>query len=315
MRVVKNTLSFKKNSRRPLVLALGNFDGIHRGHQSLLNYVVAQSKKLGGQPAVFTFQEHPQHILHPTHAPENLQSFGQKMSFFKSLGIQVCFVQKFDSAFSKLSAEHFVEKVLVRQLGVREICLGYNARFGRGRSGDADLLRKLGKKLGFEVFQAEPVVWRGSPVSSTATREAVRQGKMDLAAGLLGRSWSLEGRVIRGDGRGKKIGFPTANLDAGSFVCPAQGVYAACVRVASGKKNYPAAVNVGTRPSFGEKKTIRIEAHLLNFKADLYGKKIEIFFVKKLRSEKKFASADLLGKQIKKDIQKTRAVLKKSKKK
>jgi len=316
MRVVEKIASFKKSSRRPLVLALGNFDGIHRGHQCLLNYVVAQSKKLGGQPAVFTFQDHPQHVLHPAHAPENLQSRDQKMSFFKSLGIQICFTQKFDRAFSKLSAEHFVEKILVGQLGVREICLGYNARFGRGRAGDADLLRKLGREFGFEVFQAEPVVWRGSPVSSTATREAVRHGKMDLAAGLLGRSWSLEGQVVRGDGRGKNIGFPTANIKPGNFVCPAKGVYAARVRVANQKKIYSAVVNVGVRPSFqtGDS-SVHIEAHLLNFRSSLYGKKIEIFFVSRLRHEKKFSSAGLLTRQIKKDIQKARSVLKKNKQK
>jgi riboflavin kinase/FMN adenylyltransferase len=310
MRILEKTSSFKKGGR-PLVLALGNFDGIHRGHRRLLDYVVTQSKKMRGKAAVFTFQEHPQHILHPEHAPENLQSREQKMQFLKSIGIKLCFFQKFDREFSKLSAERFVEKILVKQLGVREICLGYNARFGRGRQGDADLLRKLGARFGFEVFQAEPVVWRGSPVSSTAVREALRHGKIKMASELLGRHWSLEGKVIRGDGRGWQLGFPTANLDAGSFVRPAKGVYAVRVRVGKEKKLCNAVVNVGVRPSFISATEVCIEAHLLDFKSNLYGKKIEVFFIKQLRLEKKFSSAELLKKQIRKDIQRAVAILKK----
>lgn len=309
MRILEKTSSFKKDGR-PLVLALGNFDGIHRGHRRLLDYVVAQSKKMRGKAAVFTFQQHPQHILHPEHAPENLQSSGQKMKFLKSIGIELCFFQKFDREFSKLSAERFVEKILVKQLGVREICLGYNARFGQGRQGDADLLRKLGARFGFEVFQAEPVVRRGSPVSSTAVREALRHGKIKMVSELLGRHWSLEGKVIRGDGRGRQLGFPTANVDAGSFVRPAKGVYAARVRIGSEKKLHDAVVNVGVRPSFVGSAGVCVEAHLLKFKSNLYGKKIEVFFIKQLRLEKKFGSADLLKQQIRKDIKRAQAAFK-----
>ncbi len=308
MQVFEKTSPYKKDSRRPLVLALGNFDGIHLGHRHLLDYVVRRARQLGGRAAVFTFQEHPQHILHPEHAPENLQSRGQKIRFLKSIGVQVCFFQKFDRVFSKLSAERFVETVLVKHLGVREICLGYNARFGRGRQGDADLLRKLGAKFKFDVFQAEPVAWRGSPVSSTAVREALRHGQMNLAAGMLGRNWSLEGKVVRGDGRGRKIGFPTANLEIGEFVAPARGVYAAWIKIGNQIKR--AAVNVGTRPSFREDDDLRVEVHVLDFKKNIYGKKGEVFFVKRIRAEKKFESAELLQEQIHKDIKKIRLVLK-----
>ena len=143
MRVIENISAFQKNFKKPLVLALGNFDGIHQGHQKLLDYVVSQAAQLRGQAAVFTFREHPQAILHPEHAPENLQSLEQKMNSFRERGIEICFLQHFDKHFAAVSAQDFVKKILVKRLGVREICLGFNARFGRGREGDADLLRKL----------------------------------------------------------------------------------------------------------------------------------------------------------------------------
>lgn len=291
------------------MLALGNFDGVHRGHQRLLRYVVRQARDERGCAAVFTFQQHPQHVLHPEHHSENLQSLDQKLQFFKNFGIEICFLQKFNRSFARLSAKDFVKRVLIKKLGIQEICLGYNARFGRGRQGDADLLKQMGKSEGFRVFQAEPVLWRGNPVSSTAVREALRQGKMDVAAGCLGRFWSLEGTVYRGDGRGRQLGFPTANLDLGEFVQPARGVYVAQIQIAKQTRMHDAVVNVGTRPSFGGAERVCVEAHVLNFKQNLYGKKIEVFFIKRLRNEKKFSSSELLKKQIFKDIQKARFVL------
>ncbi len=329
MRIFKVTASFKKITKRPLVLALGNFDGIHRGHQKLLDYVVSQAKKLHGCAAVFTFQEHPQAILHPEHAPESLQALEQKLALFRARGIEISFLQNFDSRFSMLSAEEFVKKILVKQLGIREICLGYNARFGRGREGDADLLRKLGKECGFKVFQARPVAWRGVPVSSTAVRKAVHAGKMNLAAQLLGRPWSVAGIIKRGSARGEKLGFATANMDLNKYARPAFGVYAVHVllhNIASAPKAQPAqrrsasgltqpafcngVANFGLRPTFGGTVKPVLETHLFNFKKNIYGKKIEVFFVKRLRNEKKFTSKEELAKQIQKDIRAAKVALK-----
>lgn len=316
MQVFERTASFKKKSHRPLVLALGNFDGIHLGHQELLNYVVSQAKRVQGRAAVFTFREHPQAVLHPLHAPESLQSLDQRLELFRRQGIEVCFLQHFDRRFAALSADDFVKKILVKQLAIREICLGYNARFGRGREGDADLLRDLGKSYGFEVFQAKPVVWRGTPISSTAVREAIRAGKVDLAQSLLGRSWSLVGKVIRGAARGKKLGFPTANIELNGYVRPAFGVYAVTAReiLKTQKKAgnlLKGVANFGLRPTFGGMEKPVLETHLFDFNKNIYGKKMEICFVRQLRKEKKFNSLDSLKKQIQKDIQSAKKKLNK----
>ena len=320
MLVVQKTTGFKKDPKRPLVLALGNFDGIHLGHQNLLDYVVKRARQIKGRAAVFTFRKHPQAVLHPLHAPENLQSLEQKLKIFRLRGIEVCFLQDFDRRFSTLSAEGFVKKVLVNQLAIREICVGHNARFGHGREGDADLLRQMGPSEGFDVFQSKPVLWRGAPVSSTAVREAVHQGKFDLAAHLLGRPWSVSGVVCKGEARGKKLGFPTANITLNEYAQPSLGVYAvrgaffAASEKSSRVNRYDGVVNFGNRPTFSEKIQPVLEVHLFNFKKNIYGKKIEVFFVKRLRDEKKFASAEELKKQILKDIQSSKLALKKKQK-
>ncbi len=315
MRILDGTESFRSHPQKPLVLALGNFDGIHQGHKRLLDYVVEQAHAVKGQAAVFTFRNHPQQALHPQHAAENLQTLEQKLAMFKECGIEICFLQRFNKKFSVYSAEDFVSKILVKRLGIYEICLGYNARFGRGRAGDADLLKTLGKEFGFKVCQMKPVMHAGLPVSSTAVREAVRQGRMERAAGFLGRPWSIVGRVVRGKAKGRGIGFPTANLQLKDYVQPAQGVYAVGGRVLAhaSKKLMPGVLNYGTRPTFEKKKAAVLEAHFLNFNGRLYGKKIEIFFLKHLRQEKKFDSAEALKKQIRKDIQAAGRIFKKQK--
>ncbi len=311
MRVLEKIKAFRSNPKRPLVLALGNFDGIHLGHKRLLDYVVRQAKEINGQAAVFTFREHPQRVLHPEHAPESLQSTDQKLMIFKECGIDICFLQKFSRKFSALSAEDFIEKILVKQLGTKEICLGYNARFGRGRAGDADLLRALGLKFGFQVCQMKPVMRGGSPVSSTAVREAVRCGKVERAADFLGRPWSVAGKVMKGKSRGHKMGFPTANLKLGDYVQPARGVYAVYAQLFNSPKTRLSGVlNYGIRPTFGGARDACFETHLFDFKKNIYKKKIEIFFLKRLREEKKFSSELALKKQIKKDIQRAKSTLK-----
>lgn len=310
MRVFKNSLSFKKGPKRKIVLALGNFDGIHLGHQKLLDYVVQQAEKLNARPAVFTFREHPQAVLHPAQAPERLQLLDQKLKFFRDSGIEICFLQHFDRNFSSLSATEFVKKILVNRLGIQEICLGYNARFGHGREGDVDLLRKLGKEYGFKVFQAKPVVDQGTPISSTVIRNLICEGEMKHAAKLLARPWSVAGKVKHGKKNGKKIGFPTANLDWKGYVRPALGVYAVLVKQAGTKKVLKGAANFGFRPTWGASTQPVLEVHLLNFKKNIYGKEIEVFFMKHLRNEKKFESAESLKQQIQKDIHQARKIFK-----
>lgn len=310
MRILNRAESFRKDPEKPLVLALGNFDGIHRGHQRLLDYVVRQAKRIGGRAAVFTFREHPQSILHPGHKPESLQSLQQKLDFFREAGIEVCFLQRFTKKFSSLTAQDFIKKILVQKLGVREICLGYNARFGQGREGDADMLREFGSRLGFEVCQMEPVTLRGTPVSSTLVRESVRRGDMAQAEKFLARPWSARAKVAHGAARGKKLGFPTANMDINGYVSLPYGVYAVAAQTLSkkgaGRRFLKGAANFGVRPTFGKTPKPLLEAYFFDFHGNLYGKQIEVFFLKKLRGEKRFSSPAELKAQIQKDAQAAR---------
>ncbi len=320
MRILSD-FKFAPKNARPLVLALGNFDGVHLGHQSLLARVTESARSQNGIAAVMTFREHPQHVLHPTSKPPLLTSLEHKLFLLKENGVELCFLLAFTTEFSSMDPETFVRDVLVRQLEVKEVYLGHNARFGRNREGDADLMRRLGRELGFAFYQLEPVQAAGDMVSSSRIRTLVREGKLEEAEICLGRKFSVFGNVVKGAGRGSKIGFPTVNLEVASEILPPLGVYPVQVReltAETGASEDPlkagpwlsGVLNYGYRPTFDEavKKAVP-EAHLFDFNGDMYGKNLEIRFYPRLRAEMTFPDISALKNQIQTDIQRARQVL------
>ena len=312
---------YEQDPHRPLILALGNFDGVHLGHQQILKSVARQAKKRGGIPAVLTFSEHPQRVLHQTGKPPLLTSPQHRLFLFEEQSVEVCFLIHFTLALSKVTPERFVEEWLVKQLAVKEVHLGYNAHFGSGRSGDCRLMKKLAGPLGFDFYEVEPVKIGGEFVSSSLIRQAVQQGDLSRAAECLGRPFTLFASVVRGKGWGRKLGYPTANLKAHSEVFPPRGVYPVEVRERSfrlrpaetkDKFNYEidaarewrrGILNYGIRPTFSSGSAAEVaEVFLFNFKGDLYGKTLEVRFYSRLREEKEFRSSEELVKAIQQDV-------------
>jgi riboflavin kinase/FMN adenylyltransferase len=289
-------------------VAVGNFDGVHRGHQALAAAALEEARRLGGTAAVLTFDPHPARVLQPGRAPSALMTLDQKAEVLAALGIHHLAVLEFTPEVAAQDAGEFVRGVLSGALGARVVVVGANFRFGRGRAGDAALLEGLGRTLGFAVRVVEPVLHDGEPVSSTRIREAVEQGAMERAAALLGRDYVVDGQVVKGDARGRALGFPTANVDPVNETLPARGVYACWFRVAGEERRWPAAVNVGQRPTF-QGQGLSVEAHLLGFSGDLYGKEARVSFVQRLREEQRFDGVEALRAQIEKDIARARAVL------
>lgn len=288
---------------RGATIAIGNFDGVHRGHQAL----IAHAKSLGGRLAVLVFEPHPQEFFRPDSPRFRLTPFRAKARLLEQYGVNTLFALHFDAAFASLSADDFISKVLVEGLGARQIIVGEDFQFGKGRTGNLDLLRQRGQELGVKVTTFD-LVGEGatSKISSTRIREALREGKPDIAAGLLGHAWTVEGRVESGDQRGRTIGFPTANVSLEGYLEPALGVYA--VRVEVGGNKYDGVANFGRRPTF-DKKDVLLEVHIFDFAGDIYGQQIVVSFMKFLRPEMKFPGLDALKSQIQKDCQQARAVL------
>lgn len=284
------------------VMALGVFDGLHLGHQVILRRVVARARENNGCAVLVTFEPHPQKVISPADAPLLLQTSTQKQELLAALGIDLLVIIPFTRRLSLYSPREFVEKVL-QPSGVREIYVGQNFRFGHKRAGDFNQLKVLGKELGFEVFSTEPVCFRGARISSTRIRSHLQEGRAALARRLLGRPYQLVGTVVRGAGRGKGLGFPTANLKPENELIPATGVYAS--RIHYQQAVYVAATNVGYRPTLygaAEKEAV-VEIHLLNFDGNLYGRSLRLDFCLRLREERKFANIDALKRQMQKDIQ------------
>jgi len=313
MRIIPDLRKHKGFSSRPVILALGNFDGFHLGHQKLLRYVVQQARKHHGLAAVLTFPEHPHSMLHPGRKPLMLTSIKQKLFYLARAGIDLCFLQSFTKSFSKMSSQDFVEKLLVKKLHIREICMGYDAHFGRGREGDTALMERLAKKNGFLFRKMNPVLVTGKPVSSSRIRGFLIKGKIEKAGECLGRPFSLFGRVVRGKGHGFHLGFPTANLEVHSDVMFPLGVYVAAGRFLpramprsrGSSKWLPGVMNFGKRPTYPKAETPCpvLELHLLGFKGKIYGKAMEIALHRFIRPEQKFCSEEALKARIRKDVQ------------
>jgi riboflavin kinase/FMN adenylyltransferase len=288
------------------VLTLGNFDGVHRGHQAILQRVADVAHANGGEAVAMTFSPHPVAVLRPEHAPPVLTSLRDKIRLIAACGVDVLIVQHFTAAFAALSAETFVERFVVERMQATKVVVGHSVSFGHARRGDAQLLATLGGRLGFDVEVVGPVRVDDHVVSSSAVRQAVAAGNVALATMLLGRPHRLGGPVVRGRQRGAALGFPTANVDVRIGMWPPDGVYA--VRVQRGDRWLDGVANIGTNPTFGAAPRT-LEVFLFDFGDDLYGERLTVAFIERLRGEITFTSVEALVAQIRRDADDARALL------
>ena len=281
-------------------LALGFFDGVHPGHQAVIKKAVDEAKALGAVPAVITFKEHPR-ALTLGKSPPLLTLPDQRLEICEELGIEAALLLSFTEELCRLAPADYVQQVLVESMGACSLSVGFNHRFGRNRIGTPELLAELGKDMGFSVHVAPEVDIEGGPVSSSRIREALASADVDLARKLLGRAYAVHGKVVRGDGRGRSIGFPTANIEsADELIIPARGVYSGFCRLQDGK-TYACIINVGLRPTFVDTNLSRTEVHIFDFNEDIYEQFMTVRFNHFIREERKFSGIDELKAQIAKD--------------
>src|SRR5438132_8641794 len=298
---ILRSISELERLRGPLFLAIGVFDGVHRGHQAVISTSADHARAADGTPVVVTFNPHPEKVLRPEHAPHLLTATEHKIALIRNLGVRHLLIIAFDKTFAATEPEGFVQQLVTSSKPLRQICVGHEWSFGKNRRGNLELLKKLGAQSDFNVVGIPPVTVNGQLVSSTTIRRAVESGDLRKAAEMLGREYTVLGTVVRGDDLGKKIGFPTANLSAHNEQFPPNGVYFAEARLEG--VAYPGVVNLGYRPTVSSSKTERIlEIHLLDFDRDIYGKDLELRFIRYLRPEKKFENVDALVHQIERDV-------------
>jgi riboflavin kinase / FMN adenylyltransferase len=290
---------------RPVCAAIGVFDGVHLGHQRVLAQILTDAAQHQGVSVVVTFDRHPNAVVRPDNVPPLIYPLDKKLDVIASLGVEAAYVIRFDKAFSQIPGEQFV-RGLAHDFGqINSICVGDGFMFGARRSGNVALLRQLGGELGFALHALPDVELDGQSVSSTRIRDTVRAGDFTLAGRMLARPYALRGTVIQGQGLGRKLSFPTANLDITGLLTPPPGVYAADAQIAGAR--HRAAVNIGHRPTIhSADPQLHVEAHLLDFDGDLYGQALELVFLKKLREEKKFPTPAALRSQIAEDVKQTR---------
>jgi riboflavin kinase/FMN adenylyltransferase len=286
--------------QRPTVLTLGVFDGLHLGHQLIMTTVAERARAIGAVPTVITFDPHPRAVLHPESAPPLLQTFDQKIEALGILGIEQTIIIRFTQEFAQIRAEEFLRDVIGERLQAREVYLGRGFAFGHNREGNIDLLKRVSNQLGFHADEVPEVRLRGQRISSSRVREVLAQGKVNLARRMLGRPYGVEGRVVRGDERGHRLGFPTANLVPQNRVIPLGGVYITATLIDNEWRR--SVTNIGTRPTFEMDSEPLVETHVMNWSGDLYGDVVRVRFLHRLRAEKKFESVDQLRQQIETDI-------------
>ena len=289
-------LSIGAEQSAATVATIGNFDGVHRGHQIVLKKVLSKSKALGMPSMVIAFEPSAKEFFLRSHAPARLTSFREKFGLIKDLGIDRFVCLSFNHVLAKMHPETFVRDILNTGLGVKHLTVGDKFYFGKDRKGDYELLKRMGNDLGFSVENTESFIVNEDRVSSSSVRDHLANGRLDLAEQLLGRMYSMSGRVIHGDHRGQSIGFPTANIPIKRRFSPVSGVFAAKVKIENGTEAFGVA-NVGYRPTVAGTRT-QIEVHLFNFSQTLYGKHLTVFFSKKIRAERKFDSIEELKNQI-----------------
>jgi riboflavin kinase/FMN adenylyltransferase len=282
------------------ILALGNFDGLHRGHVKIIERIQRSALEHRGTSIVLTFDPHPPRVLRPDKAPSLLMTKAQKIDALAKAGVQGVAVVRFTYEMSRWEPERFVRAVLSDWLRVVEVWVGADFLFGRDRSGNFSLLRSLGAHLGFRVEKIDPVRYKDFVVSSTRVRRLVSEGRVDEAGALLGHHYSIGGTVVEGARRGRELGFPTANIASGNELFPPHGVYATTLTVDG--IVHPSVTNIGMRPTFGVEQTATVEAHVLGATLDLYGRDVRLAFVQRLRDERKFPDVDALQQQIAADV-------------
>ena len=287
------------------IVTLGNFDGLHLGHQALIAGAVADAKKLGVLSVVLTFEPHPLKVLAPDRAPKLILAHKDKLEMLRSMGVDVVAVQPFDLSFAKVEAEDFVCDLLVGRLKTRKIWVGKDFRFGRGRKGSVDDLVRWGGDRGFETAVVEPVLVNGDRVSSSRIRELLASGRVSDAKAMLGRFHFVSGRVVEGQQRGKDLGFPTANVASRTELLPADGIYATLFR--RGARTHLSVSSIGLNPTFGAGPRT-VESFIINFDENIYGEEVRLSFVERLRAEAKFSSVDDLVAQIRQDVGNAEAI-------
>jgi riboflavin kinase/FMN adenylyltransferase len=287
------------------VAALGNFDGMHRGHQALLAEVCRRASAINGTPVAVIFEPHPAQVLRPDKAPPLLMTLDQKLAALAGAGLGGVAIVRFNHDVSRWEPEAFVERVLLKWLNVAEVWVGENFLFGRDRTGTFTLLRALGQDRGFRTEKIDPVLYKDFVASSSRVRRLLAEGRVDEAAACLGHPYAISGVVVRGDGRGRQLGVPTANLATENALLPAHGIYATRVEVDG--VWHPAVTSVGIRPTIGDNK-LTIETFLLDGEHDLYGTRMQVAFVQWLREERKFDDLQALTVQMHRDIDDARLI-------
>jgi len=305
--IIRGLEELRVRPPRP-VITIGNFDGVHLGHQALFAKTLERARAIQGTSLAVTFEPHPMRVLRPAVNLPLITPLAQKLELMDEAGLEVTLCLRFDQHFARLSADDFVDKLLVSRLGAAEVVVGYDFAFGHKGLGDLELLAAKGEKHGFAVHVVGPVMVDGRPVSSTRVRQEVAAGDMEAARRLLGRHYQVAGRVVAGHGRGgRMLGFPTANLKVTDELLPGPGVYAVLVELADGRL-IKGANNIGDNPTFADG-GLNVETHLLDFEGDLYGQDIRLHFVQRLRGEKRFASVEELKAQIGRDVDRAMEVL------
>lgn len=310
MRIFRDLASIPATAKGSVV-ALGNFDGIHRGHAAVIGELMRIAAELGARSAVVTFEPHPRQFFAPDQPPFQLTPAAIKARLLEGMGIDDLFSLHFDAAMAGTSAQSFVDDILVGAIGARHVVCGHNFVFGKGRAGDLGMLASASARGAFGLTTVGPVKERsGREYSSTNIRNFLTEGQPENAASMLGRPWEIEGEIVHGDERGRTIGFPTANIGLGQSLHPALGVYAVWAGLADGGgiRWYPAVANIGRRPTFGGE-TVSVEVHLFDFAGDIYGQVLRVALVGFIRPEQKFSGIDEIRAQIERDCGSARGLL------
>jgi len=309
MKIIKDLAEITRNDKG--VITLGTFDGLHLGHQQIVNEVIEKSKQIGGRNFLLTFEPHPRKVIPGRNDVKLLSTLEEKIEILEKLGLENLFVVNFTTEFSKQSPEDFVKKYLIEGIGLKEIVIGYDHHFGKERDGNFELLQKLGKRFNFSVTLVPEFSVEGETISSTKIRNALLSGDVVKAGEMLGRHYSFKGTIVRGDGRGRKLGFPTANLsvDNEDKLIPAKGIYAAeCI--VENEKHF-GLLSLGSRPTFHKDGDIIPEFYIFDFDKDIYDQVMQVNLVEKIRDEEKFNSVDELIVRMKKDEEIGRKILNK----
>jgi len=290
----------------PSAVTFGTFDGVHIGHQAVIGRVVDEGGRHGLLSVVLSFDPHPLRFIAPDKAPPLLTLSAKKLALFEKLGVKVTVLAKLEPELAEMSPQEFIERIIVGKLRARKVVVGPDCSFGKGRSGNVETLKEMGGRFGFDVHVVPKRRINGVPISSTRVRRAIEAGDLRLAERMLGRRYSILGRVIKGEGIGEKIGYPTANLDTDDQLLPPNGVYAARVRL--DEEGFNGLLYIGRRPTFkGEE--MRVEVHILDFNGDIYGRWLEVEFAEAIRGERRFASAEELAGQLAQDERIARRIL------